>query len=85
MKTQTKTTILGSSMTRLEITKWVGTGLLIAATTVRALNLGHGLDVALSFLGVVCWLAVGIKMKDKPLAVVNGFSVVILAYGLVRI
>jgi hypothetical protein len=85
MKNQTKPLILGSSLTRLELTKWAGTGLLIAATTVRALNLGHGLDVVLSFLGVACWLAVGILIKDKPLAVVNGFSVVILTYGLMRI
>ena len=68
-------------MKRLETIKWAGTVALIAATSIRALNISHGLDVLLSLLGVTCWLVVGIQERDKPLWVVNGFSVAILAYG----
>ena len=65
----------------IEATKWAGTGALIAATSIRSMNLSHTLDIVLSLVGVALWLVVGIKLRDKPLAIVNAFSVVILTAG----
>jgi hypothetical protein len=70
-------------MNLIETTKWVGTAALVAATTLRSLNLSHTGDVALTLVGVTLWLVVGLRTRDRALSVVNGFSVAILAFGLI--
>jgi hypothetical protein len=69
-------------MKTIEATKWVGMAALIMGTTVRALNLSHELDLALTLVGAACWMVVGLVVRDKPLWAVNAFSVAILVYGL---
>jgi len=64
-------------MKKIEITKWVGTAALIAATLARATH-HNGIDINLSLIGVACWFAVGVVARDKPLWIVNAFSVVVL-------
>ena len=64
-------------MKTIETIKWAGTAALIAATVARATH-HNGLDINLSLIGVACWFAVGVAARDKPLLVVNAFSVVVL-------
>jgi len=64
-------------MKTIETTKWVGTAALIAATLARATH-HNGIDINLSLIGVACWCVVGIVARDKPLWIVNAFSVVVL-------
>ena len=67
----------------LEILKWFGTACVILAASCRAFDL-HTADLILSILGAGLWGFVAVKMKDKPLLVVNGFIVAILLYGVVK-
>ena len=69
-------------MKTIEITKWLGTAGLVAATVIRALNMNHFADVLLTLIGVVFWFAAGLLMRDKPLIAVNGFSIGILLFGI---
>jgi hypothetical protein len=64
-------------MKTIETTKWVGTAALIAATLARATH-HNGIDINLSLIGVACWFIVGVSARDKPLWIVNAFSVVVL-------
>ena len=64
-------------MKKIEITKWVGTAALIAATLARATH-HNGIDINLSLIGVACWCVVGLSARDKPLWIVNAFSVAVL-------
>lgn len=67
----------------MEILKWIGTACVILAATCRAFDL-HTADLILSILGAGLWGFVAVKMKDKPLLVVNGFIVAILLVGVFK-
>ena len=67
----------------LEILKWIGTACVILAATCRAFEF-HTADVILSIVGAAVWGYAALKMKDKPLLVVNGFITAILLYGVVK-
>ena len=67
----------------MEILKWVATACVILAASCRAFEL-HTADLILSILGAGLWGYAAIKMKDKPLLVVNGFIVAILLVGVFK-
>ena len=67
----------------LEILKWLGTACVILAATCRAFEF-HTADLILSIAGAAVWGYAAVKMKDKPLLVVNGFITAILLYGVVK-
>lgn len=52
------------------ILKWLGTAILILGTAVNSLNIYPG-GVILLILGGWIWLAVAIRIKDRPLIVTN--------------
>lgn len=67
----------------LEILKWIGTACVILAASCRAFEF-HTADLILSIVGAAVWGYAALKMKDKPLLVVNGFITAILLYGVVK-
>jgi len=68
-------------MKTIEATKWVGTAALIVATVARAMH-QNGIDIIFSLAGVTCWMVVGLVARDKPLWIVNAFSVIVLGASL---
>jgi hypothetical protein len=67
----------------LEILKWLGTACVIIAAACRSFDL-HAADMFFSIVGALVWAYAAVKMKDKPLMVVNGFITAILLYGVVK-
>jgi uncharacterized protein with PQ loop repeat len=50
--------------------KWLGTAILILGTAVNSLNIYPG-GVILLIIGGWLWLAVAVRIKDRPLIVTN--------------
>lgn len=67
----------------LEILKWLGTACVILAAACRAFEF-HTADLILSIVGALVWAYAAVKMKDKPLMVVNGFITAILLVGVFK-
>jgi hypothetical protein len=42
----------------------------------------NGIDIIFSLAGVTCWMVVGLVARDKPLWIVNAFSVIVLGASL---
>ena len=72
-----------SSDASLSLIKWWATICIIIATGARAFEL-HAVDLVFGWVGTAMWLLASIKMKDRPLLVVNIVCLSFISYGLVR-
>jgi hypothetical protein len=65
------------------ILSWTGTFAIIAATCVRALLVSETniLDLTLTGIGCLLWAVCAYRTKNKPLFLVNAFSVFIVVVG----
>ena len=67
----------------LNIIKWSATLGIIAATMLRAGGY-HLADMVVGGIATIMWAYAAYKMKDTPLFAVNGFCVLVLAYGITK-
>ena len=71
-------------MNSINFTRWTATALIVAATTFRATGYSNLMDLILTMLGCGLWAVCGYVDNNKPLTVVNAFSVLVVAAGLMR-
>ena len=65
--------------------KWASSLILLTAMILRGGQAYPFVDLVLSTIGCIGWLAVGIMWKDRALIILNAAAVVILASGVVRV
>ena len=63
---------------------WVATIFLICATSVRAFDYSHSLDLFLTFVGCGLWMIEGFRLKNKALIFVNLFGNLIIIFGTLK-
>jgi hypothetical protein len=64
--------------------KWIASGFILAAITIRAADYSHFLDLSLGFVGMSLWAVVGFMWHDRSIIILNGISAALLAVGLLE-
>jgi|CryBogDrversion2_7_1035282.scaffolds.fasta_scaffold12527_4 hypothetical protein len=64
----------------LNVLKWAGTAFTIGGALATSLGIDP-VNIVLFNLGTICWLWASIKMKDRPLFVVNVALLLIYVFG----
>lgn len=67
----------------LNIIKWVATAGIVCATILRAQGF-HQADMIVGGIATALWAYAAYKTKDVPLFAVNGFCLLVLAYGVCK-
>jgi len=64
--------------------KWTSSIVLLSAMMLRGAQVLPFVDLCLSAIGCVGWLAVGVMWKDRALIILNAAAVTILGIGILR-
>jgi|TARA_R100001463_G_scaffold35974_2_gene77997 hypothetical protein len=65
--------------------KWTASAIMLVAMSFRGAQVFPEMDLALSFVGCLGWLWVGVLWKDRALIILNAVAVVILFSGLLKL
>ena len=64
--------------------KWLASGFVLAAMSIRGIPELQYLDLSLSVIGVLGWLIVSVLWKDRALIIVNGVGLMFLINNLIQ-
>ena len=65
--------------------KWTASAIMLVAMSFRGAQVLPQFDLALSFVGCLGWLWVGVLWKDRALIILNSVAVVILFSGILKL
>ena len=65
--------------------KWTASAIMLVAMSFRGAQVLPQFDLALSFVGCLGWLWVGVLWKDRALIILNAVAVVILFSGILKL
>jgi len=65
--------------------KWAGSILILVAMSMRGVEGMIYTDLSISFMGVCCWLIVGILWRDRALIMVNAIGLSLLLSNLINL
>ena len=63
--------------------KWIATVFILIGMALRTTQQFVFIDITLSLIGALGWMAVGIMWKDKALILLNAVATTILLYGFI--
>jgi|TARA_B110000285_G_C14903381_1_gene504352 hypothetical protein len=64
--------------------KWVASGFVLTAMSIRGINGWVIVDLYLSVIGIFLWLIVAILWKDRALILLNGAGLMLLVRNIVQ-
>ena len=64
--------------------KWLASGFVLSAMSIRGIPELQYLDLVLSVIGVFGWLVVSVLWKDRALIIVNGVGLMFLTNNLIQ-
>lgn len=67
----------------INVVKWIATVGIVIATILRSLGY-HYADMIVGGIATALWAYAAYKTKDVPLFAVNGFCLIVLAYGVCK-
>jgi hypothetical protein len=61
---------------------WFATAAIVIATSIRAVDYSHTLDLIFTLIGGILWGYEGYRLNNKPLIIVNAFCSAAMIVGL---